>query len=313
MTWPGHGELDDVDEDSDTYTAGGSAVAWSSGGATFRAASFSDEVSEDTVPVWGTGELEAMGPAVAASLSEEDETALPVWGTGELEAMGPVAESQSLSDEVSEDTVPVWGTGELEALPATDAGVPTSASYISPNAAAMARKLKEQRLLQSEDPDTRAFAQDLQAILAGKKDHPSTTGQTAPAAEPDEDAPPPAESPKAYPSSFSHGVFDAMGPNMSMAKTFDLGSYDLSRQFDVFDRQMDTHDRPSLRKRPKKASVRSQSAEFAEDLAMISGRSPAVSVSRTLDVNSSFDLRFDVPLIPQQTVYPAGQRAAPCW
>jgi hypothetical protein len=293
LAW-GTGELDDTEDgDGSSYAAGNP----SGGNAALLAASLSDD-TEVVVAVWGTGELEGIKEAVAASLSDEAETAIP-WGTEELEAMDASPAATSLSDDLNEEP-PVWGTAELEGLTG-DAALPASASYISPNAAAIARKLKEQHLLQSEDPDSRAFAQDLQAILAGKKDHPSTTGNAAPQPEPDEDAAPQGDSPRAYPSNFSHGVFDQMGPNMSMAKTFDLGSYDLSRQFDVFDRQMDKHDHSSQRKRTKKAGVRAQSAEFAEDLALMSGLAPSIPTPRALDVTPTYDLRFEVPLVPQQT------------
>lgn len=273
--------------------------------ASARSLSEDDELS---APVWGTGELEAMSDAeTAASLSEEDGMELPVWGTGELEALNAGSESESQAASFSEQSVedtPVWGTGELGELKA-DPPAATAQSYTSPNAAALAHKLNEERLLNSDDPDTRAFAQDLEAILAGQKEHPSTTPRHTIREEDEEEenAPPPSDD-NAYSSSFSHRVFDQMGSDMSLAKTFNLGSYDLSNQFDVFDRQMDLEERTAERKKHKhlrqKQQTRDAAYEFAEDMAYIS-HSPAPVRARAMDAPLTYDLTFDVPLIPQQT------------
>lgn len=283
------------------------------GGGAYRVEAFEDE---DDETAWGTAELDeetvdsgdsvSSGTAAravlsAASLSNGDDEDVAAWGTGQLEALDtPLA--ASLADETDGEP-PAWGTGQLDEL---DASLPSASSFASPNAAAMARRINEERLLQSDDPDTRAFANDLQAILAGKKEHPSTTGSHPASDHPDEteEEAAPASANKAYASSFSHGIFEEMGRNMSLAKTFDLGSYDLSRQFDAYDRQMDSEDSAGRRNaRTAQAQSVSPKAEFAEDLAWMSGRRPAAAPARALDTAPAFDLCFDVPLVPQQTGY----------
>lgn len=294
-------ELGDDDEDRQYVAARSSSFAPAARGFIRSSSTVEDDGTE--LPVWGTGQLEDES-AAPITLSVEQPEADAVWGAGQLEELEtPVA--ASLSDNL-EGELPVWGTGELDEAP-EPTPTPATNEYASPNAAAMARKLNEEHLLASDDPDTRAFTQDLQSILAGKKEHPSTTKQPPAAEEPEasEDnaaAPSQASSPSA--SKFSHEIFDRMRP-MSAAKTFDLGSYDLSRDFDVFDRHMDSQGVISEAKsHPAQAprTLASSEGDFAEDLALLA-KSPPGWRPRALEAARSFDLRLDVPLIPQQTGY----------
>lgn len=296
----GTGELEEA-----SATAASKGGSEASGGAVINTSALMMEDGEG-VPVWGTGQLEDPVVVMAASLSEEPDAR--VWGVGELEALDTPTQAASISDDTNSES-PVWGTGQLEDVDASGGVLPSAATFVSPNAAALARKINEEHLLQSHDPDTRAFAQDVEAILAGKKDHPSTTGNTGMhhdnSNKSDEEPQPPASTGSAYASGFSHGVFDQMGTNMSMAKTFDLGSYDLSRQFDVFDRQIDSQERVSERKRqhkPTQTQLLSAQEEFAHDIASMS-RTSTPAPARSLNTTASIDLRFDVPLVPQQTGY----------
>lgn len=278
-------------------------------GAPFRVEAFEQEEEEDYV--YGTEELEDLDDdelqrsslSRASSSSPDSDMDVPVWGTAELEpAVQDTGAASSMSD-LDVEQAPVWGTEELGELEAVEP-IAGAQSYASPNAAAFARKIEEERLLASEDPDTRAFAKDLESILAGKKDHPSTTPRHTIEEEEEPDETPQNSQNKAYPSGLSHDVFDQMGRNMSMAKTFDLGSYDVSNQFDAFDRQIDNEEQRAERRKhqamQKHEQARNEAHEFAEDLSYITSSVPPPR-SRALDTAATYDLTFDVPLIPQQT------------
>lgn len=294
----GTGELDSLDDMEEDAPQTQGTMGPSPGG-TFRAMSASEETEGD-VQVWGTGELGSIiDPVMPESLSD-DEMEFVAWGTGELEESGgasPSAPAQVLQQSV--DDALVWGTGELE----VDESGSEALSTHTPNAAAFARRLQKEHLLKSNDPETRAFTQDLNAILEGKKEHPSTTPRHIIEEEREDHDDAPVSQNKAYPSGFSHGVFDQMG-NMSMAKAFDLGSFELAKQLDVFDRQVDDEQRSAERRRQrvrhKQQQSRDTAHEFAEDLSHITN-SPALPRERALDATPAYDLTFDVPLIPQQT------------
>jgi hypothetical protein len=296
-------------------------------GSAYEVESFSDDDPEGEVPVWGTGQLEELeGASTQQSRSrsfsdDEAEGELPVWGTGQLEELEGASTQQSrsrpFSDEEAEGELPVWGTGQLEELAAESSQQSRSRAQTDDEE----QEQEEEELpwgtgqLEDEvedlrqqgpqpsftasvshqpanDPDTLAFAQDLQAILSGQKSHPSTVqpGQS-PFADDDEDEIRP-QGPRAEnkPTGLSHEVFDRMGKNMSMATTFDLGSFPLERQFAAFDQELDRHERPTAR--PTAASVQPSVHEFAEDLSLMATPSRAFT---------ALDLSYEVPLVPQQT------------
>jgi hypothetical protein len=141
----------------------------------------------------------------------------------------------------------------------------------------------------SDDPETVAFANDLKAILAGQKPHPSTktTAEELPQNAPD--------------SVQSQDIFERIGRNMSWATTFDAGTLPINRTLDEFDRQMDlkTTPRPAAAMQSAPASVPAplpdlSGRDFAEDLSFIE------KASRAQDA-PGMDVRLSVPLIPQQT------------
>ena len=194
-------------------------------------------------------------------------------------------------------------SGTDAAQPATEAA---AASAVQPSVADLAQSTFTQ-LAQSEDVETRAFANDIRAILSGQKSHPSSAPglPPTPPAEDEELPPPPPAMP--HTTSFTHADFDRMGEvsdRLSTAQTFNLGNFNLSRQFDVFDTAMDmAEQRSTARMATTTAPAATPHQEFMEDMsyARTSVPTPARAPLVAQQSGQSVSLRFTVPLVPQQT------------
>jgi uncharacterized protein YycO len=266
------------------------------GTAPFTVEAFEDEDEEQGV-VYGAGELEeedestlapgsyASSASRSVSFGESDEE-LRVWGTGELDSLENLTESvaSSLSDD---GAAPVWGTGELAQV---DAEIPDGAAPESPppseadvdvrrratpatGGADLAAATFSRIARDTQDPETLAFANDLQAILAGQKAHPSTQEPVpaTDAAEEKEPLPPLDQRPVS--AGYTHADFEKWGAARrklsAAASTFDQGSFDVSRQLDAFDGELDAAERRSQRRAARAEAASNPRQEFAEDMSAL--------------------------------------------
>lgn len=133
--------------------------------------------------------------------------------------------------------------------------------------------------------DADAFEADLRAILSGEKTYEPTQQQTSP-------TPPPVQNQEEQTTTANpHDIFDQGGKSMAYANSFDLGTVSLQQRFDELDRLLDEQEKKSV---PTVQTV-STPLQF-DDMHLVHDFTVMSEAS-----SSSFDLRYEVPLIPQQT------------
>lgn len=174
----------------------------------------------------------------------------------------------------------------------------------------------------SRAPDAAEFESEIRDILSGKRrvepplpplSDPRPAQQARSSAQA---APPPAPSGA---DSHPHSVFDRMGHNMAYATTFDVGTVELTRRLDGFEHELRAA-RPSA---PARAAARPATARppgEVDDIDVVSQLGvmeverpmpglrehtrPVVHASprpAPMSGDQSFDVRHDVPLVPQLT------------
>jgi hypothetical protein len=182
------------------------------------------------------------------------------------------------------------------------------------------------------DDEVSAFAADLQAILSGEK------YQSPPPPEDPPYPPPPAHlgtaqsaSPDQPEVQQPHTIFDQIAQNMAYANAYDLGTLSLEQRFDVFDRALDQGTpEPSIALTAATPAEPQLSPQWVKPFSIPESIAEAQSYddawSLPLDTDptglvenfgitsgssgESFDMRYEVPLIPQQTGYSAWAAAA---
>ena len=256
-------EADDETVASEQPTTTITAARAAFGSASSRSVSFGEEDVPDA-PIWGTGELEgAEETSAVESASLSDDVEGPVWGTGELEAAEQEAAAGSDTGAVGAGQATDDARQPGDMAPSTSSGASTLAAATFSRIAA-----------NTDDVETAAFANDLQAILAGQKDHPSTHQEAPPIPGSEDTEPAPVYDTRPVSSGFSHSDFDRWGAttrNLATATSYDVGSFDLSRQFDTFDAELDAADRRVGRQAAAMSTVPSPSPrdEFAEDMSAL--------------------------------------------
>jgi Papain-like cysteine protease AvrRpt2 len=182
----------------------------------------------------------------------------------------------------------------------------------------------------SED-EVAAFAADLKAILSGEK-YQNDTNPELPLRS--EDAVSPPSVAQSQPStqanvSQSHAIFDQIAQNMSYANAFDLGTLAMEQRFDAFDRALEqegsvamvvpapTAPEPIASRWVAPFSIPEAivNAQSYDDAWSFPFESDTAGLVENFGITSgasgeSFDMRYEVPLIPQQTGFSAWAAAA---
>jgi Papain-like cysteine protease AvrRpt2 len=183
----------------------------------------------------------------------------------------------------------------------------------------------------SED-EVAAFAADLKSILSGEKYQDPTPDSQMPT-KAEEPAYPPSTAQSQTPAepnlSQSHAIFDQIAQNMSYANAFDLGTLAMEQRFDAFDRALDGEGASAMAAPVPEAPAPILSrwvAPFSMSEAIVDAQSYDDAWSLPFDLDTaglvenfgitsgasgeSFDMRYEVPLIPQQTGFSAWAASA---
>ncbi|UJR82739.1 hypothetical protein [Sandaracinus amylolyticus] len=126
----------------------------------------------------------------------------------------------------------------VEAPPAPVAKPAPVESASSSSASAFTRRQIESLVRDNE------LLADIQSILGGKEPQAEASPPRAPAPAATPPAPRHDPPPPPAPASSEHAIFDRIAENMRYAMAYDLGSVELAKRFDAFDRQSST---PTLR------------------------------------------------------------------
>jgi hypothetical protein len=132
------------------------------------------------------------------------------------------------------------------------------------------------------------FSQDLLRILGGHRPDPAVPPPPEPAPLPSPPAagPQPAAGGEPASTATSHAVFDRLGEDLSLARTYDYGPVSLAQRFDELDRAMDVQDGRTRRTAQRAEAARALSAHDERlDVAGIvgeRGRPPLASPPRPL-------------------------------
>jgi Papain-like cysteine protease AvrRpt2 len=156
-----------------------------------------------------------------------------------------------------------------------------------------------------EDEDVQAFAADLQAILKGEKTYEPETKQLQPAEQHNTPNQSPTQAPpnaNQMSKATSHAVFDQVA-EMNFANSFELGTLALEQRFDEFDRLLDKENNPQTIS--NEASVNTWSNPFVVPPHLVNQ-----FATTNIKTYKSFDISYEVPLIPQQTGVSAWAAAA---